>query len=138
MNAWERLAEMMEGPLDWKRSFKKAQKALGKTGQPGVAQSVEVPKAPGKPPQAKPARAGGPEDDPLKTSTNAELFQTDAGDYFYFRDVKGRHHAIFVTANHKKVEDLGEHPGRKEAIDAVLHHHDKTAAGIGEQADEER
>ena len=128
---------VQEAPLDWKKSFKKASSALQKTGIPGIAKGIEVPKGPRKPPEARPARSGGPSDDPLKTTSSAELFQTDAGDYYVSKGVGGMYHAIFVSADMKKVEDLGQHGSRRESIDSVLAHHDKLAAGLGEEAERE-
>lgn len=121
-----------EAPLDWKKSFGKARKALGKTGIPGVAKGIEVPKGPKKPPEAKAARAGGLQDDPLKTVTTAEMFETEAGSYYVSRGVNGRYYTVFVDANVQKARDLGEHPSRKEALDVVLADHDKIQGGLGE------
>lgn len=127
---------LSEAPLDWKKSFGKAKKALGKSGVPGIAKGIEVPKAPPKPPEAKPIRGkGGPENDPLKTATTGEVFETEDGTYFVYRGVNQRYYTTFVDGDHKKARDLGEHPGRKEAIDAVLADHDKNAAGVGEEVE---
>lgn len=125
-----------EAPLDWKKSFKKAQKTIQKHAGKlpvGSARGLEVPKGPKSPPVATPIRGkGGPTDDPLKTVTTAEMFETDAGSYYVSRGVNGRYYTVFVDANVQKARDLGEHPSRKEALDVVLADHDKTAAGIGE------
>jgi len=125
-----------EAPLDWKKSFKKAQKTVMKHAgalPAGAARGLEVPKGAKPPPEAKPIRGkGGPHDDPLKTVTTAEMFETEAGSYYVSRGVNGRYYCVFVDSNVQKARDLGEHPSRKEALDAVLADHDKTAAGIGE------
>jgi hypothetical protein len=128
------LYNLKEGPpkgLDYKKSFKKARNALVKTGIPGIAKDIDVPKDPKKPQTAKPIRPGGPDEDPLKTSSNAELFETDNGDYFVYRGINTKYYALYVSADRKHVKDLGEFGGRKEAIDSVLTHHDKEMAGLG-------
>jgi hypothetical protein len=128
---------LVEDPVDFKKSFKKAKTALGKTGIPGIAKGIEVPKGPKKPPEVKPIRGkDAPANDPLKTATTAEVFETEDGTYFVYRGVNQRYYTTFVDGDQKKARGLGEHPNRKEAIDAVLADHDKNAAGIGEELEE--
>ncbi len=127
-----KLTEVFAEAPDWKKSFKAAKKADAAAGHPLAVGRLEVPKSPKPPPTAKPIRKGGPDNDPLKTATTGEVFETEAGTYFVFRGINQKYYAVFVDGNVQRAKDLGEHPGRKEAIDAVLADHDKTAAGIGE------
>lgn len=130
--------QITEAPLDFKKSFGKAKKALAKSGVPGIAHGIEVPKGAKKPPEAKPIRGKEqPENDPLKTTTNSEVFETDHGMYVVFKGVNGQYYSLFIDADMENVQDLGQHAGRKQAIDDVLAHHDKQAAGIGESVDED-
>lgn len=149
---WETLAESLNetipNGLDFKKSFKKASKALQKTGIPGIAAGTQVPKTPKPPPKPSPMRATGAADgDPFKASTNAEVYSTagqegqaGSGDYILYKTLGagGRYIALFVAheAPHK-TRSLGDFSSRSEAIDAALHDHDKNAAGIGEQKEEE-
>lgn len=130
--------DVYEAPLkglNWKKTAKNAVNALSKRGY-WDAHAVLAPKDPKKPPEAKPIRGkNAPDDDPLKTTTSSEVFETDHGLYVVFKGVNSRYYALFVDADMKKATDLDEHPGRKEAIDAVLAHHDKLAAGVGESID---
>lgn len=145
-SAWFDLACIMEGlqeaPVDWKQSFTKLAKADKKkgsslkAGNQGQSQ-YHVPKGAKKPQEPKLARAGGPEDDPLKTASTAEFFETEAGNYFVYRGLNKRYYGMYVSADMKKVTNLGEHGSRAEAIDAMLHHHDKAAAGMGEAKKQE-
>lgn len=142
---WFDLACVMEGleeaPVNWKQSFSKLAKADKKKGSPLKAGNqsksqyhvAKTPKAPQGPTPIK--QAGAAEGDPLKTASNAEFFETDAGNYFVYRGFNKRYYAMYVSADMKKVTNLGEHGERREAIDAVLEHHDKAAAGLGEASE---
>lgn len=121
---------LFEAPVDWRKSFNAANKAARKAGH--VGPSFEVPKGPGKKPVPTSIRGGksAPDNDPLKTSSVAELFETDAGNYFLYKGMNGRYYGLFVSGDLRDTMDLGEHGTRQEAIDAILTHHDTQAAGI--------
>jgi len=153
MSAWSDLERLFEGPrtnpnkVDWQKSFKSATKGQSYYDK----QAHQVPKAPKAPkpsPLGKPARPGGPDDDPFKASTNAEVFSTDVGnggetvDYIMYRTQDGNKNGLYVVIcvphnGSKKARHMGEFSSRQQAIDAVLHDHDKNMAGIGEQIEED-
>jgi len=130
---------LIEAPTDWKKSFSSVKKADRKAGSPlqmGYGQH-EIPKGPKKPAKPTKIRAGGPDNDPLKDSTSAEHFATEAGDYIMFRGINQKYYVRFISGDVKKVRDLGDHASRSDAIDTILSDHDKNAAGIGEEVEED-
>lgn len=135
-SAWADLEEAInEAPLDFKKSFKKAQKALTKAQNapppPGINKDVEVEKIPKGPKPAEPIRGKHAEGDPTK-STNAEQYHTDNGDYFLIKD-GGQHKVLFLSLDLLKKLPARKFTSRQEAVDFVLQHHDKVSAGLGEK-----
>lgn len=154
-DVWESLARLVEAdgdsnastpklPVDYKRSLKKARKTIAKA---GIQQPIDVPKYPKAPPKPGPMRAtGAAEGDPFKASSNAEVYSTagqpgnsKSGDYILYKTLgSNRYIALFVGHEAPfKTRSLGDFANRAEAVDAALHDHDKNAAGIGEQKEDD-
>jgi len=127
-----------EAPVDWKKTFSKISKADDKAGSPlrvgkVAAGQYHVPKVKKSAVKDRPIRAGGPADDPLKTASSAEVFRTTRGMYVMFKEGPS-YKVMFVSG--RTMKDLGEHPSRAEAIDAVLAHNDRSAGGLGESLED--
>ncbi len=145
-SAWFDAMLVLEGldeadpKLDYKKSFNKAKKVLAKHGNDlpaGAAGDIHVNKAAKKPASPAPIRRQkAAEGDPLKTASNAEFFETEAGNYFVYRGFNKKYYAMYVSADIKRVRNLGEFADRENAVNAVLEHHDKAAAGLGESNEE--
>ena len=84
-------------------------------------------------------KKGVAQGDPKKADRSAEVFSTDIGIYFLYREKNGGYTTVFVDKSFKKVAKLGNpQPDRKTAVDILLGDHDERAAGLGEATDNDK
>lgn len=69
------------------------------------------------------------QEDPIKVSSNGEIFKTKNGMYFV-NPINQGYSVLFILGS--KVESLGDNLTRAQAIQAMKEHHDKKMAGLQE------